>query len=456
MDSGRSVIVDESRCQGWWNIATDRKKKTFTKKKPLPRPVNELSPNEIDPMARRNTQRTVNAIDKFEAGPKDSLNVKTQVEPASSVVETKEPAEPVSSVVETKEPKMLPKIPPPQIPKELLDKRPGIQQFMPESNFPEVPPSDPSAVHVLDNPLISPPDTVVEYPQFLEAAPIDPLYDYPLNNGEVETPNNPALVPGNVEIIDNPLLIEQQPTNPTSIVRNSESFPENQQNVGFKVMENPLLQKPFAGSKISAVPLEQVVSEDPSLSVGKSKVYPENKDSIGVNIMSNPLSTDPMGSNIAKKQISPSVPGGALRDQAINKPSSVKRGDMRSSKTVAIPPQKQQIANAVVGERISVTSVDSTTPGTSFVGNKDMSTPKEMKKNKPHRMNFWQTDMRLPPSFFKFMLQGMGFHGIPLEGIQVRWKLRLSFSKRRKKHTKRLLIVLKIHVHAIYLPVIKR
>lgn len=73
------IVVDELRCQGWWNILINRKKKFFFKKIFLLRFVSEFFFNELDFMVRWNKQRIVNVIEKFEIGLKDNVQVDNQV-----------------------------------------------------------------------------------------------------------------------------------------------------------------------------------------------------------------------------------------------------------------------------------------------------------------------------------------------------------------------------------------
>lgn len=73
------IVVDELRCQGWWNILINRKKKFFFKKIFLLRFVNEFFFNELDFMVRWNKQRIVNVIEKFEIGLKENVKVDNQV-----------------------------------------------------------------------------------------------------------------------------------------------------------------------------------------------------------------------------------------------------------------------------------------------------------------------------------------------------------------------------------------
>lgn len=79
LDFGRMIVVDELRCQGWWNILINRKKKFFFKKIFLLRFVSEFFFNELDLMVRWNKQRIVNVIEKFEIGLKDNVQVDNQV-----------------------------------------------------------------------------------------------------------------------------------------------------------------------------------------------------------------------------------------------------------------------------------------------------------------------------------------------------------------------------------------
>lgn len=412
LDSGRTIVVDESRCQGWWNIVTNRKKKPFSKKTPLPRPVNELSPNELDPMARRNKQRTVNAIEKFETGPKDNLKLDSK---ANAFVED------TNAPINIMEPKLLPQGRPPQIPQGLLeDQRPGIQQFIPKSNFPEVP-ADPSDAHVLENPLINPPNTFVEYPQYIDTTPRSTLFDYPQNNGVIEKANKPSLFPGKVEMIDNPLIVDQNPTNPSLVVDYPQDYPEKQQPV--EVINNPLIDNTQPHSKINAVPFEQIASSvptNPSGVVKDAKNHPNKEGSLGFKIIENPLLSNPTVSNIAVKEFAPSVPANAINVQILDVSNPRKMG---SAKTVSIPNRNKDF-QPVVLDRFNVESIDPTAQTAPFVKNNGKSNVKSkspQKHAKASNMNFWRTDMRLPADFFKFMLQGIGFHGIPLEGIQVRY-----------------------------------
>ncbi|XP_034318836.2 uncharacterized protein [Magallana gigas] len=406
LDSGRTIVVDESRCQGWWNILTNRKKKPFSKKTPLPRPVSELSPNELDPMARRNKQRTVNAIEKFETGPKDNVQLDNQ---AKAFVED------TNAPMNIMEPKVVPQVQPPQIPQGLLeDQRPGIQQFMPKSNFPEVP-VDPSDTHVLENPLINPPDTFVEYPQYIDATPRSTLFENPQNHGVMEKANKATSFPGKVEIIDNPLIIDQNPTNPSLIVDYPQDYPGIQQPV--EVINNPLIDNMQPPSKINAVPFEQIASSvhtSPSGTVKDAKIHPNKEGALGFKVIENPLLTNPMEPNIAVKEFAPSVPANAINVQILDASHKRKIG---SAKTVSIPNRNKDF-QPVVLDRVNVESIDPTAPAP-FINNNGNANVKSLKKQaKASNMNFWRTDMRLPADFFKFMLQGIGFHGIPLEGIQ--------------------------------------
>lgn len=395
LDSGRTIVVDESRCQGWWNIVTNRKKKPFSKKTPLPRPVSEISPNELDPMARRNKPRTVNAIEKFETGPKDNLKVENQ---AMAIVED------TNAPVDIIEPKELPQSQPPQIPLGLIeDQKPGIQQFIPKSNFPEVP-ADPSAANILENPMITPQDTFVEYPQYVDATPRSTVFDYPQNNGVIEKANVPASFQGKVEMIDNPLLVDQSPVNPSLVVDYPQDYPERQLPV--EVINNPLIEDTPSHSKLNAVPFEHIgisVPADPSGVVKENKNHRNQKGALGFKVMENSLLSNPMGSHIAAKEFAPSVPANALNVEILDAPLSQNRG---SPNTVSIPKRKKDF-QPVVHDGIRKNN-----------GNSNVKSKWAQKKAKAPSMNFWRTDMRLPADFFKFMLQGIGFHGIPLEGIQ--------------------------------------
>lgn len=372
--------------------------------------MSELSPNELDPMARRNKQRTVNAIEKFETGPKDNVQVDNQ---AKAFVED------TNAPMNIMEPKVVPKVQPPQIPQGLLeDQRPGIQQFIPKSNFPEVP-ADPSATHVLENPLINPPDTFVEYPQYIDATPRSTLFDNPQNHGVIEKANKPSSLPGKVEVINNPLIIDQNPTNPSLIVDYPQDYPEIQQPV--EVINNPLIDNMQPHSKINAVPFEQIASSvhtSPSGVVKDAKIHPNKEGALGFKVIENPLLSNPMVPNIAVKEFAPSVPANAINVQILDASNKRKIG---SAKTVSIPNKKKDF-QPVVLDRVNVESIDPTAPAP-FINNNGKANmkSKSLKKHaKASNMNFWRTDMRLPADFFKFMLQGIGFHGIPLEGIQVR------------------------------------
>ncbi|XP_062609706.1 uncharacterized protein LOC134271524 [Saccostrea cucullata] len=354
MPNGKTIIVDESRCQGWWNFQSGQKKKKpfVSKKRPLPRPINELSPNELDPMARRNNERTVNAINKFEAAPKDSLNM--EVEPTVGSIAKASPSG-----------NGFQQGLPPLVPTNLMEEQElGMQQFMPKSKFPEIP-SDPNAVQVLENPLIDSP--------------------IPLSN--VDTPS-------------------------------SNIAPDYPNEIGVKFLEN---SAPFTA--VSENIRNTQTLENPLIDNINSKVSPQQPDLVGVQEIQNPLLVDQgPGSSlnvVPLENIAPSVPASDLSVQTLENSHNGGRASilLNTNVPVSVPQEiKQPVQNS-----FNVEFLDTTTKA--FPSNRKNRRNRRRfrakeKGAKVSGLNFWKTDMQLPPAFFEFMLQGMGFHGIPLEGLQ--------------------------------------
>ncbi|XP_061192838.1 uncharacterized protein LOC133201053 [Saccostrea echinata] len=353
--TGKTIIVDESRCQGWWNLQSGQKKKKpfLSKKRPLPRPINEISPNELDPMARRNNERTVNAINKFEAAPKGSLNM--EIEPTPGAI-----AKALSNG------NIIQQGVPPPIPANLMEEHElGMQQFIPKSNFPEIP-SGPTADQVLENPLLNSPISLSN----IDSPPSNVALDYPKDKGTQVSEKVGHLLgksgnSGNTQILENPLIND----------KNSQLYPPNKDLVGVQEIQNPLLINQQPRSSINAVPLEN---------------------------------------------IAPSVPASDLSVEILNNPNKRKLGSIHFNDKVpsTVP---EQIKKSMQRDRFNVGFLDSTTRA--FPSDRNNRRTRRRFKAKERgakvsSMNFWKTDMQLPPAFFEFMLQGMGFHGIPLEGLQ--------------------------------------
>ncbi|XP_048750865.2 uncharacterized protein LOC125662626 [Ostrea edulis] len=442
-ETGRTITVDESRCQGWWNFVTERKKKKFSsKKRPLPRPVNEISPNELDPMARRNNERTINSVDKFETSPKNNLNLGSQAKAIadvgvphksameSSIVELAPPPPPQLPFNEPPPPPQLPFTePPPQLPVEPMSERTlGVQQFMPKPSFPELP-ADLVSAHILENPLMNPPETFVEYPTSNGDVPrSDVAVDYPQERGVAPLVSEPVKTVHsmdqnleNIQTIENPLMFDQPSassnTRKTEVIENpllndkSQPHPQKQDRINVEVLHNPLSNT-----------RKTEVIENPLLNDKRSQLHPKKQDRINVEVIHNPLTNNqrpPSNINVAPLNTDalPSVPASDLSVQILDIPQ-VRAQEPRRPFDEVQTPVPTRVIQPVVRDRINVEFIDTPTRAFPLKRGRNRRINSKRKGADSSKMNFWKTDMQLPSAFFQFMLQGMGFHGIPLEGIQ--------------------------------------
>jgi hypothetical protein len=400
-------------------------------------------------MARRNNQRVVNAVNKFETNPKNNLNLESQAKAAadvgvphsameSSIIELAPPPPPQLQFTE-------PILPPQQVPVESMNEQPlGMQQFMPKPSFPEVP-VNPQADQTLENLLINPPDTFVDVPRG------DVAVDFPPESGVVVAPLNSELVQtghslgqnvANTQTMENPLMFDQESARKSEVIQNplfiderSQLPPQKQDQINVEVLNTQSTNNQGPLSNINVVPLTDAL---PSVSGSSdtqqtkvfenplSQVHHQKQDPINVEVLHTPQTENQRSlSNIDVVPLTdalPSVPASQLSVQILDVPPAKTQESLTSFQQIQTP-VPSRVIQPVVRDRINVEFIDTTTRPipSKRRRNRRLKKGNNSKRRGPKssKMNFWKTDMQLPSAFFEFMLQGMGFHGIPMEGIQV-------------------------------------